>query len=184
MAGLPYNVRVNVNMPFPTLVAGAAGIKVTKKNGIWTIQPDFSGLSSGVPPQSQYGVSFIEVWNSLTGVYTTVSFSTLQSIAGSLSYTLVTSSGTYTALSSDNILLINRTVPSAGTVQLPLSASRSGFAVVVKDFAGDAGSSSHTTTVLFSGSELCDGLSSVVINSDYGAYKFLPLTSGGWTIIP
>jgi hypothetical protein len=182
MAGLPYNVRVNVNVPFPALVRGAAGLKVTKQNGIWTIQPDFSGLNQGTPPPNQFGVSFLEVWNSQTGVYSTVSFATLQSIVGVIAYKIVTQAGTYAAQSSDNILLINRTVPAAGSVQLPLSASRNGFAITVKDLAGNA--STYPTTVLFSGGEFCDGLASVPINADYGAYKFVPLTSGGWVILP
>lgn len=181
MGSLPYNIRVNVSVPFPALVRGAAGLKVTKTNGIWTIQPDFSALAPGIPPQSQFVDSYLEVWNSQTGIYSTVSFASLQSLIGVLSYTNVTAAGTYTALITDNILLINRDVPAAGSVQLPLSAKRSGFEIIVKDLAGNA--SQYPTTVLFTGGELCDGLSQVQINSDYGAYKFAPLDAG-WTILP
>lgn len=178
MGSLPYNLRVNVAVPFPALVAGAAGIKVIKTNGIWTIQPDFSTLAPQVPAQAQYPTTFLEIWNSQTGVYSTVSFSTLMGVANALVYTIVTAAGTYNVSLTDTVVLINKTVSAPNTVQLPASATRLGAPVFVKDLKGDA--SANIITVAAFGAELIDGLASMPINSDYGGLKFWPLLTGGW----
>lgn len=191
MGSLPYNLRVNVNVPFPALVAGAAGIRVKKTNGIWTIAPDFSALAPQTPPSTQYNVSYLEVWNSQTGVYSLVSIGTLISIGGGGGgggggganvYTPVTAAGTYIPLSTDTYLLIDRLVPAAGGVRLPLASSRAGVPMVVKDMVGDA--VAHPTSVTFTGGETCDGQTTIVINSSYGGYRFAPLPAGNWTISP
>lgn len=182
MGSLPYNLRVNVTVPFPALVAGAAGLKVLKTNGIWTIQPDFSTLTAQTPVIAQYPTTFIEVWNSQTGIYSVVSFSTLLSVAVAVAYTIVTAAGTYVVLSTDNLVLINKTVGAANNVQLPAAASRLGAPVVVKDIKGDA--AANNITILPFGAELIDGLANVPINSNYGGYRLWPLLTGGWFIAP
>ena len=178
MGSLPYNLRVNVAVPFPALVAGAAGLKVTKTNGIWTIQPDFSTLTQQIPTTSQYANTFVEIWNSQTGVYSIVSFTTLMGVAAAQAYTIVTAAGTYNVLPADTVVLINKTVSAPNTVQLPASATRSGAPVFVKDLKGDA--SGNIITVAAFGAELIDGLASMPINSNYGGLKFWPLLTGGW----
>lgn len=191
MGSLPYNLRVNVNVPFPSLVAGAAGIRISKSNGIWTIATDFSALAAQTPPAGQYNVSYLQVWNSQTGVYSLVSMGTLIAIGGgggggggggAIVPTTVTSAGTYNPLSTDTYLLINRITPAAGSVRLPLASSRAGVPMVIKDMAGDG--LAHNTTVLFTGGETCDGQASIVINTNYGGFKFAPLPAGNWTVSP
>jgi hypothetical protein len=98
----------------------------------------------------------------------------------------VTAAGTYNVVASDNVVLINKTVPAANSVQLPNAVSRSGLPVTVKDLKGDA--ATNNITVLPSGSETIDGLASLRINSNYGGYQLLPVQKGpttyGWTILP
>jgi hypothetical protein len=180
--GLPYNLRVNVAVPFPALVTGAAGIKVTKTNGIWTIQPDFSTLNQVVPPVGQYPVTFVEVWNSTTGIYSAISLTNFIAQAAAIAYTVVTAAGTYNVLTADVILLINKTVPAANTVQLPFSVTRNGAPIVIKDGKGDG--ATNLITILPAGAELIDGLASVQINSNYGGFRLWPLTTGGWFLSP
>jgi hypothetical protein len=103
-------------------------------------------------------------------------------LIGSIALALAMAAGSIAAQPNKDILLINRTGSAPDNVRLPLSASRNGVAIVVKDIAGNA--SKLPTRVLFSGGETCDKLSEVPINSDYGAYTFSPLASGGWTILP
>lgn len=189
MGSLPYNLRVNVSVPFPALVAGAAGIRVNKSNGIWTISPDFSSLAAQTPPANQYNVSYLEVWNAQTGVYSLVSIGTLITIGGGGGggtganvYTTVTAAGVYNPLTTDTYLLIKRVTPAAGGVKLPLASSRAGIPMVIKDIAGDG--LTHNTTVTFTGGETCDGQASIVINTNYGGYNFAPLPGGNWTISP
>lgn len=35
--GLPPNVRVNAQLPFPSMVTGGSGIAISKNNGIWVV---------------------------------------------------------------------------------------------------------------------------------------------------
>jgi hypothetical protein len=95
-------------------------------------------------------------------------------------YTTVTGTGTYPVAVTDNIILINKTVPAANSVQLPAASSRGGFPITIKDLKGDA--ATNNITVLPNGAETIDGLLSVVINSNYGSYKFYP-AQNGWFIL-
>lgn len=73
---LPANIRVNVGAPFPTRVLGATGIKVSKQNGVWTVQADFGSLplTAGV-----INATFNQLWvyNSQTGIYSKMSLAGL-----------------------------------------------------------------------------------------------------------
>lgn len=189
MNSLPYSIRVNLSVPFPALVFGASGVRLTKTNGIWSVALDYSSLSAQTPPAGDYAVSYMLVWDSQTGVYSLVSIATLAAIGGGGGgggganvYTTVIAAGTYVALTTDTYILINRTVPAAGGVRLPASASKVGFPIVVKDIAGDG--ATHNTSVTFTGGETCDGQATITINSNYGGYRFAPLPAGGWTISP
>lgn len=103
-----------------------------------------------------------------------------------LNYIIVTAAGTYNVQVADNIILINKTVAAANSVQLPLALARKGLPITVKDLKGDA--ATNQITVLPSGSETIDGLASVPINANYGGFKFWPVQTGsstyGWIILP
>jgi len=90
---------------------------------------------------------------------------------------IVTAAGAVTVTSSDSRILINKTVGAATSVVMPSSVAIV-QSILVKDLKGDA--PTNNITVTFTGGELADGLSSVVISTAYGAYWFSPLVSGGW----
>jgi len=180
MAGLPYNLRVNVNVPFPALVTGAAGIKVTKVNGIWTIKPDFSALAPQVPAANQYATTYIEIWNSNSGVYSLVSFATLSFAASAISPTIVNTAGNYAAQSTDTLIMINAIVPQ---VLLQPSANRNGAPIAVKALAG-AAAAANNITVTPNGTETIDGLSNYVISTNLGYTPKLYPIAGGWVTGP
>jgi hypothetical protein len=107
---------------------------------------------------------------------------------GSISYTLVTAAGNYTVLSTDNIILLNKTVPAATSIILPASASRSS-SITVKDYGYNA-NSNNITFVPQSG-ETFDGFTAAqaasngvaVISIDGDFMTVNPLTSGGWYVL-
>jgi hypothetical protein len=62
------------------------------------------------------------------------------------------------------------TAPSASTMLAP-------FPILIKDTTGDA--AINPITITFTGGELCDGLSSLVIDNAYGWTTINPLPGGG-----
>lgn len=91
--------------------------------------------------------------------------------------TFVTSGSVYDSVGTDLRILVNKTVGSATSIVLASSTAYT-FPVLVKDLKGDSGT--NPITVTFSGGQLLDGLSQVVINNPYGYFWFNPLASGGW----
>ncbi len=178
---LPANIRVNANVPFPSRVSGASFIVVSKANGVWNIAPNYSLLAVIPPTQTQEFV----VYDPVTGAYGLLNVSTfLTSNAGN--YRLVSASGDVTITQFDVIILLDKTVGAATNVNLPLSSSRSGVPVTVKDLKGDANTNNITFVPTLS--ETIDGFSAAaaaangvaLIDINYGSKTLYPLTSGGW----
>ena len=104
---------------------------------------------------------------------------------GTISYTYVTAAGNYTVISTDNTILMNKTVPAATSILLPLSASRNA-PLTVKDYGYNA-NADNITFVPQTG-ETLDGFSAAaavangvaLITIDGGWKTIYPLTSGGW----
>ena len=92
--------------------------------------------------------------------------------------TIITSGASYTVLSTDSRILVNKTIGSATSIVFPV-ASAIGYSVLVKDLKGDA--FTNNITITFTGGQRADGLSSVPISTNYGAYWFTP-KSGGFYI--
>ena len=91
--------------------------------------------------------------------------------------TFVTSGSVYDSVSTDTRILVNKTIGSATSIVLDNSTNYP-LPVLVKDLKGDA--ATNPITVTFTGGQLIDGLSSIVISNNYGYFWFNPLSSGGW----
>ena len=88
---------------------------------------------------------------------------------------VITSGASYNSINTDTRILIDKTVGSATSVVL-LPGADYGQPILVKDAKGDA--DVNPITITFSGGELMDGLTEVVINTPYGFYWFNPLPDG------
>jgi hypothetical protein len=91
--------------------------------------------------------------------------------------TIITTGTAYNSIATDTRILINKTIGSATSIVLNTSQLYI-LPVLVKDLKGD--SETNPITVTFSGGQLLDGLSQVVINNPFGYFWFNPLASGGW----
>jgi hypothetical protein len=181
---LPVSIRVNVRAPFPTQVKGSAFISVLKANGVWTIAPDYLTIAPniGVTP-----TQVLVVQDSITGAFSQIGASALVSSAGS-PFRIITTPGAASVLSTDVVLLFDKTTSGASTLSLPASAIRQGAVVVVKDLTGDA--NTNNITIVPASGETIDGFSAAasaangvaVISIDHGFKRFYPLTSGGWYV--
>lgn len=98
----------------------------------------------------------------------------------------VTAAGAITATAVDEVILVNKTVGAATTVNLPTAASvlaqttRTTFLIVIKDHKGDA--ETNNITIVPNGAETIDGQASVVIASNKGAIAVRPVSGTGWVI--
>ena len=84
----------------------------------------------------------------------------------------------YQVATTDTQILINKTLASASYAVMPLASSMAyPFGVLFKDIKGDA--ATNNITITFSGGQLCDGESSVVIADNYGWATINPVPGGG-----
>lgn len=84
----------------------------------------------------------------------------------------------YAILTTDTRILFNKTVASASYAVAPLASSMAyAFPILIKDLKGNA--FTYPIQISFTGGELCDGLSTVTIQDNYGWLTINPAPSGG-----
>lgn len=95
-----------------------------------------------------------------------------------LNTAIVTSGATYNVLTTNTIVLFDKTLGSASACILPSAASMTyKQSVLIKDLKGDA--ATNPITITFTGGELCDGLNTLTINNPYGWFRITPVPTGG-----
>ena len=99
-----------------------------------------------------------------------------------LATTVVQAGSTYVALPTDVLIIVQKTVGSPTTIDLPAFTSKAGF-YYIKDGKGDAGTNAITVTP--SGTDAIDGLTGtqLQITTNYGILQIAPDPLGGWVII-
>lgn len=85
----------------------------------------------------------------------------------------------YVPAATDTLALVN--VAGAVTVNLPLSSARDGYPLTIKDISGAA--ATNNITINKNTTDTIEGLSSIVIATNWGGYTLVPVT-GGWIIKP
>ena len=89
-----------------------------------------------------------------------------------------TSISPYNVETTDTRILFNKTLASASYAVLPLAATMAyPYGITFKDLKGNA--STNNITISFTSGELCDGLSTVQITTDYGWVTIFPVPGGG-----
>lgn len=172
MSGLPYSIRVNVNAPFPARVSGAAGILVTKQNGIWTISPDYTAFPQNAVIADPLN-TYILTWNALTGIFTLIpasAVSTLRAIK------TLTAAGPYTALPTDEVLIVKQTVGGAMTINVDWSARIKPLRIV--DGKGDAAVNNISITPAAGQTQLASLNYTYLIDGNGGSITLTPLPDG------
>jgi hypothetical protein len=172
--GLPYNIRVNVNVPFPSLVAGGSAIKVTKKNGIWTISIDYGEFVLS-PTIADPANSYVLIWNAVSGLFSTVPVS---SVSGSKVVTSLTGvmpfTTPYAAQTNDEVLLVG-VVPF--TVTVDWSTRTKSLRIV--DATGSASTATPITITPAAGqTQLATVNYSYIIDGAGGSITLTPLPNG------
>ena len=181
MARLP-KIRTNIGVPFPALVKGSGPITVTKVNGVWTVGYSIAGIFVQIPLPSAYATDYVLIWDSVANTFARVSLATLIAGINAQAPTFDFAPGDYN-VTTETTLFINKAIPAAHNINLPTVASRNGIPIIIKDCVGNA--ASFVATIVPNGAERIDGLAALPINSNYGGFKLVPVTSlGGWSISP
>jgi len=125
-------------------------------------------------------IEIVSPGNPLSGVPANYQITTAQLLTFAQSFNIVqvisdaTSATPFAVTSSVARVLINKTSGTATFLTMPL-ASTMLTPTLIKDIKGDA--SSNNITLLFTG-QLCDGLSQLVIDVNYGWVEVSPLPNG------
>lgn len=118
--------------------------------------------------------------NAAQGVSYQITTDTLAAFFGAfpaLNTSIVTSGATYNVKTTDTRVLVDKTLGSATSIVFPsVSTMQYPYGVLIKDLKGDA--VTNPITITFSGGQLCDGLSSIVINNAYGWTTINPVPNG------
>ena len=133
-----------------------------------------SGATTAVPG----GLIQSAVWNAIFGDLSSALTLLGEQLYGSTA--VAVGASPYTPLAADTLLLC---ASSGGAISilLPAAASRSGYALRVKDSTGNA--QTNNVTITPNGAETIEGLASIKINMAYGGFWLIPVSSG-WIISP
>jgi hypothetical protein len=182
---LPANIRVNAQLPFPSLVVGSGPITIGKANGIWTVGFSILPFGTIVPPVGDYAVDYFLGYNAATATYFKMSISNLvAALNANLGVARNQRSVTATPIvvaPSDQILNCNINVAAACT--LPAAATRAGVPITFKDL-GQAGANNITITP--SGAEKIDGAASLKLTGNFQYVTLQPFNDGvnsGWALL-
>lgn len=180
---LPAALRVNANLNFPATVRGNGPVTIAKADGIWTV--GFTIAQLAAMPAGDPSTRLVLVWDITTSTFMQTTISNLIATATS-GLRIVTAAGPIVIVSTDQTILVNKTVGAATDINLPTSASRAGVPVIVKDYKGDA--SVNNIRFVTTGVETLDGFVQAAadaagiskITMNYGTKGAYPLAAGGW----
>jgi len=180
---LPANIRVNAQLPFPSLVYGSGPITIAKQNGIWTVGFSIAAFGSVVPAVPSYPTDYLMGWDDVNKTFFKVSITNLitsiTSTQGARNQRSVVATP-ITVNPTDQIL--NCKITTAATCTLPLASSRIGQAVTFKDM-GQA--LANNIVITASGGDTIDGLATYTINRNYQGVTLVPFNDGvntGWSV--
>lgn len=165
-------LRLKVSPRFPLTILDGIGTKVRKNGLVEYIDLDYSQfypLGLFDPTTSQ-----ILVQSTIDGSFGFISVA--QIITMAQTQQVITSGTTVTVAAADGLIIINKTVGSATTVNLPASSSKIGPVKIV-DWKGDAYTNNITINAV--GSDKLNGnLTSWTIGADGGSIVLTPLING------
>lgn len=162
----PANIRVNTQVPFPSLVLAGAPVTTAKANGVWTVGFSIANLAVQVPPTVNQPNDYLLVWDSVAQTFFRISLSAMQA----RTQRSVTANGNLPITATDQIININAAGDLAPAI--PLAALRNGLPLTVINLPG-----SHAQTLTASGADGFDGAPDYLLEGG-GVVTFLPYNDG------
>lgn len=175
---LPANLRVNTQVPFPSLVTGSGAIGITKQNGIWQVTLNYGSLAVQAPTPPQQANDYVAVWDSVLNTYFRFPLSSMTGATGGMQRSVT--AGPVTVQTTDQTLNLN--LPAPTTIPLPSYTTRNGIPLRFKDVGLHA--AANPITINAAAGEFIDGVfTSVVMNINGQAIELFPFNDGvnaGW----
>jgi hypothetical protein len=181
---LPANIRVNAQLPFPSLVTGTGPITIGKANGIWQIGFTITAFGTQVPIAPAYPTDYFLMYDVNANAFFKMSITNLVSaLNASLGVARTQRAVTTTPIiiaGTDQILNCNINVAAACT--LPSAASRLGVPLTFKDLGQAA---LHNITITAAGGDTIDGAATAKLVNNFQWITLVPFNDGtntGWSI--
>ncbi len=180
---LPANIRVNAQLPFPSLITGTGPITIGKANGIWQIGFTIDAFGSQNPGVGSFPTDFLLAYDSLNKVFFKISLSDLVAAVNSGAVRRLQRLVTATPIVIASIdQIINCDINATAACALPASVLRAGAPLTFKDLGQAA---AHNITITPNGAETIDGLASLVLKNNFQSVTLVPFNDGtnaGWAI--
>jgi hypothetical protein len=119
-----------------------------------------------------------ELWVGNSGGIT-YRFTTAQIMAGARRKRTITAAGAITVATTDQIILVAKTVAAATIINLPAAASFLSDELFIKDLNGVCATNNFTVTP--NGAETIDGLTTYLMLDNY-AHLYLGKKTNGWYV--
>lgn len=153
----------------------------TTANNTFIGNNTFTGLNSFTNSNTFSGTNTFSNANAFTGQNT---FSNANTFSGSNTFAgliyatrVVTAAGTVTVANTDYVVVVNKTVGAATTVNLPATPA-TGRTFIIKDGKGDAGANNITITPA---AGTIDGAGTSVISTNFG-FSMLTYNGTQWNL--
>jgi hypothetical protein len=169
-------LRLKVSTRIPAQLIANNFLTITKANGIYTFDVDYTLLDSSsiIDPAT----AMLAVLDESAGIYKIGSLSVLLANTSQIEQH-ITASGPATINNNTGIARVDQTVGAAITLNLPAASAKT-CPVLVCDWKGDAGT--NNITIAPNGSEKIQGLSSWTLAGDNSSIFLRPISGVGYVI--
>jgi hypothetical protein len=186
---LPANIRVNVGVPFPSLVQGSGPVTIAKQNGIWQVGFSLNVLAQQIPPLVDYPTDFFLMFDSVKQTFFKISLATLVAnivpqnvppirMAASNATIGITNADVEVGIDT-RTTAVSATLPSAAAWALQ---NQNGVSLTLVDIFGNA--LANNITPVLNGGDIFYTVAVPKILADYGVLALRPGGSpvNGWYI--
>lgn len=166
-------LKLRVATRIPAQLVGGTAIRITKANGVYTFDLDYSEIEEIL--SFDPAAKVVLVYDAASESYALVSLASL--LTNSSAVRVVTEAGDITVANETQLLIMNRTVDeSPSNINLPASASKIGEIKIV-DWKGNASGFPHTVNP--NGAETFNGAAATwTIGGDGASSVFDPIPTG------